>query len=77
MKRDLDPALEELLLEAYLERQQALESAGRLPPSVPSALARGGRWLARLGAIQLGLAVACFDMLAIVVILNLLFHLEP
>lgn len=77
MKRNLHPALEELLLEAYIERQQSLESAGRFPPCAPSVIARGGHWLARLGAIQLGLAVACFDLLAIVIIVNLLFHLEP
>ena len=70
-----DPRLEQALLEAYLERQEALESTGDIPRSA-SILARRARWLGWAGAIEVGFLVGSLTALAVVVIVNLLFHLQ-
>ena len=79
---DSDPAAarrrleEELLLDTYLRRQHELEEAGVLPVPRDAVAVRRER-LVLAGALELGFLVACFSIFAVLVIVNLLFHLEP
>ncbi len=74
MNREHYSALEEALVDTYLQRQSELERSGRLLRPEPSVLSRRARWLVWAGGIELGFVVAAFTTLAVVVVANLIFH---
>jgi hypothetical protein len=70
------PLEEELLLDTYLRRQRELEESSELPrPEDP--LGRLRPQIAVAGAIHVGFLVACFSLFMILVVVNVIFHLEP
>lgn len=68
--------LEELLLRAYLEVQGDQEASGAIPPSGATVLARFRSVFEWVGAIQLGLLVACTTVLLNFLIVVMLFHID-
>lgn len=66
---------EQLLLDTYLRRQRELEESGALPVARGPLEAHREKLLLA-GALELGFLVASFSMLAVLVVVNLIFHLE-
>lgn len=71
-----DEELEELLLHAYLEVQSDQEAKGAMPRSGETVLTRFRGVFESIGAIQLGLVVACAAILLNFLIVVMLFHLD-
>jgi hypothetical protein len=67
---------QELLLRAYLEMQREQQERGALPPSGRNVLTRFRRVFECLGAIQIGLLIACFTIFMNFLIIVMLLHLD-
>jgi hypothetical protein len=67
---------EQLLLRAYLEMQREQEANGVLPRSGRNVLTRFRRVFECLGALQIGLLVACLTILLNFLIVVMLLHLD-
>lgn len=71
-----DAELEELLLRAYLEVQRDQEAKGAMPRSGRDVLTRFRVLFECLGAIQLGLLVACVTILLNFLIVVKILHVD-
>lgn len=71
-----DENLKQLLLETYLEVEQEQEADLSIPRSDSHSLGRFRRMFELLGAIHLGLLIACLTIFIEFVILRLILHLD-
>jgi len=67
---------EALCLHAYAEAQESFEAKGKLPRPAGNLLARFRHVFEFIGAIQLGLLVACISILLNFMIVLLILHLD-
>lgn len=71
-----DGEFEELLVRAYLEIQRDQEAQGAMPRSGQDVLSRFRLLFECLGAIQMGLLVACVTILLNFLIVVVVLHLD-
>lgn len=66
----------EVLWRTYLAVEREQRALGRLPAKPTTVLTRAGGALAWVGAVQLGVLIACFGVFAVFVVTRMILHLD-
>lgn len=71
-----DEVLREILFETYVDCQKECEASGKMPRDDDTALARFRPALELVGAIQLGILIACVTTLINFLITRMVLHID-
>lgn len=68
--------MEDILIDAYITCQQEQEDLGNIPRSSDNVLQRYSELFKMMGAIQVGLFMACLTIILNFVIIRMILHLD-